>query len=243
MKYKAVIFDLFETLITEWGHKKYTKNEMCADLGIERAEFDVFWNEKEQERYIGSISFEDSVLYVCKKCGKDVDKATISGIIDKRIKTKSVCFEYVHPDVFQLLRNVREMGVRTAIISNCSSEEVNVLKESELYNYFDEVILSYEVHMKKPDSCIYKEAIKRLGVAAEECIFVGDGGSNELVGAQNVGMKAIQAKWYTNQHPKKRENINGFPVAEEPLDIIKYMDVDFRIVDGSDVSDCVNSKE
>lgn len=29
-------------------------------------------------------------------------------------------------------------------------------------------------------------------------------GSNELVGAKNVGMKAIQANWYTNQHPKKR---------------------------------------
>ena len=53
MKDKVVIFDLFETLITEWGHKKYTKNEMCADLGIERAEFDVFWDEKEQDRYIG----------------------------------------------------------------------------------------------------------------------------------------------------------------------------------------------
>lgn len=224
MQYKAVVFDLFETLITEWGHKKYTKNEMCADLGVERAEFDVFWDEKEQDRYIGSMSFEDSILYVCEKCGKNVDTSTISDIIDKRIKTKSVCFEYVYPEVFQLLKTLREMGLQTAIISNCSSEEVNVLKESEIYKYFDEIILSYEVHMKKPDSCIYEEASKRSGVCLEECIFVGDGGSNELVGAKNVGMKAIQAKWYTNHHPRKRENIEGFLVAEEPLEIIKYIE-------------------
>ncbi len=224
MQYKAVVFDLFETLMTEWGHKKYTKNEMCADLGVERAEFDVFWDEKEQDRYIGSMSFEDSILYVCEKCGKNVDTSTISDIIDKRIKTKSVCFEYVYPEVFQLLKTLREMGLQTAIISNCSSEEVNVLKESEIYKYFDEVILSYEVHMKKPDSCIYEEASKRSGVCLEECIFVGDGGSNELVGAKNVGMKAIQAKWYTNHHPRKRENIEGFLVAEEPLEIIKYIE-------------------
>lgn len=51
MKYKAVIFDLFETLITEWGHKKYTKNEMCSDFGIEREQFDRSWDEKEKERY------------------------------------------------------------------------------------------------------------------------------------------------------------------------------------------------
>lgn len=224
MQYKAVVFDLFETLMTEWGHKKYTKNEMCADLGVERAEFDVFWDEKEQDRYIGSMSFEDSILYVCEKCGKNVDTSTISDIIDKRIKTKSVCFEYVYPEGFQLLKTLREMGLQTAIISNCSSEEVNVLKESEIYKYFDEVILSYEVHMKKPDSCIYEEASKRSGVCLEECIFVGDGGSNELVEAKNVGMKAIQAKWYTNHHPRKRENIEGFLVAEEPLEIIKYIE-------------------
>ena len=139
MQYKAVVFDLFQTLMTEWGHKKYTKNEMCADLGVERAEFDVFWDEKEQDRYIGSMSFEDSILYVCEKCGKNVDTSTISDIIDKRIKTKSVCFEYVDPEVFQLLKTLREMGLQTAIISNCSSEEVNVLKESEKYKIYESV--------------------------------------------------------------------------------------------------------
>lgn len=118
MKYQAVVFDLFETLITEWGHKKYTKNEMCADLGLERAEFDVFWNEKEEDRYSGSMSFEDSLLYVSEKCRKSVDKDTISHIIHKRIKTKAACFEYVHPEVFRLLQTLREMGLKTAIISN-----------------------------------------------------------------------------------------------------------------------------
>jgi putative hydrolase of the HAD superfamily len=220
MQYKAVIFDLFETLITEWGHKKYTKNEMCADLGVERAEFDIFWDEKALDQYEGKITYEDSIKYVCEKCGKSVDETTISKILDKRIKTKAVCFEYVQSEVYQLLKTLRDIGMKTAIVSNCSSEEVKVLKESEIYKYFDEVILSYEVHMKKPDSCIYEEAAKRLGVDRSECIFVGDGGSSELVGARKVGMKAIQAKWYTNKHPQKRENIEDFQVAEEPLDII-----------------------
>lgn len=224
MKYKVVIFDLFETLITEWGHKKYTKNEMCADVGIEREKFDIYWDEKGDDRYLGEISFEDSILYICEKIEKSIDASVISNIIDKRIKTKSVCFEYVNPNVFQLLRNIKALGLQTAIISNCSSEEVNVLKESGIYKYFDEVILSYEVHMKKPDSCIYEEGAKRLGVALEECLFVGDGGSNELVGAKNVGMKAIQAKWYTNQHPRKRDSIEGFLTAEEPLDVMQYIE-------------------
>ena len=139
MQYKAVVFDLFETLITEWGHKKYTKNEMCEDLGINRAEFDIFWDEKALDQYEGKITYEDSIKYVCEKCGKSVDETTISYILDKRIKTKSVCFEYVQPGVYQLLKTLRDIGMKTAIVSNCSSEEVQVLKDSEIYKYFEKV--------------------------------------------------------------------------------------------------------
>ena len=122
-----------------------------------------------------------------------------------------------------MLNALRERGLKTAIVSNCSSEEVQVLRESELYRYFDEVILSYEVGMKKPDLPIYEEAVSRLGVKAEDCLFVGDGGSDELPGARNAGMTALQAKWYTNQFPQKRETIGDFPVAEEPLEVLKLL--------------------
>lgn len=222
MKYKAVIFDLFETLITEWGHKKYTKNELCSDLRIEREIFDLYWNEKEKERMTGKISFADSVLYVCEKCGKQIDHSTLSYIMDKRINTKSVCFEYVNPDVFQLLGNLKTMGLRLAIISNCSSEEVTVIKQSKIYTYFDQIVLSYEIGIQKPDSRIYKETANLLGVASNECIFVGDGGSNELAGAKLAGMEAVQAKWYTNQHKHKRDSMDGFLIAEQPLDVLQH---------------------
>lgn len=224
MKCKAVIFDLFETLITEWGHKKYTKNDMCSDLGIGREKFDLYWDEKEKERYIGEISFKDSILYVCEKCGKHIDDSILKGIIDNRIKTKSSCFEYVNPDVFQLLNDLKAKGLQLAIISNCYSEEVAVIKQSKIYKYFDQVILSYEVKLQKPDIRIYEEAADLLGVALSECIFVGDGGSDELNGAKTAGMKAIQAKWYTNQHSYKRESMADFLAAEEPLDILQYIE-------------------
>lgn len=223
MKYRAVVFDLFETLITEWGHKKYTKNEMCSDLGLERKIFDIYWNEKEEDRYSGKISFADSILYVCEKCGKHIDDSVQSEITDKRIKTKSLCFEYVDPDVYQLLNGLKTMGLHLAIVSNCSSEEVKVIRQSKIYQYFDQVILSYEVKMQKPDIRIYQEAADLLGVAVNECIFVGDGGSNELEGAKLAGMKAIQAKWYTNQLSHKRDSIDGFLTAEDPLDVLQIV--------------------
>ena len=69
----------------------------------------------------------------------------------------------------------------------------------------------------------YEEAARRLGVLTEECLFVGDGGSNELFGAKDAGIKPVQAKWYTNKYPKKRENIGNFLRAEEPMDIMNII--------------------
>ena len=143
MQYKAVIFDLFETLITEWGHKKYTKNELCVDLNVSREDFDIYWDENASAQYLGTITFQETLQYVCEKCGQTITPAQIETITAKRIQTKSDCFNYILPEVFDLLEQLKAMGLKTAIVSNCSSEEVEVLRDSKLCDYFDEIILSY----------------------------------------------------------------------------------------------------
>lgn len=223
MEHRAVLFDLFETLITEWGHRKYTKNDMCSDLGIDRETFDRYWEGKEKARCLGEISFEESILYVCDQCGKQIDSAALVRMAELRTRTKSVCFEYIQFEVLELLDRLKGMGLPMAIVSNCSPEEVIGIGQSNLYPYFDQVILSYEVGLQKPDVRIYQEAAGRLGVAPEACVFIGDGGSHELDGAKNTGMTAIQAKWYTNEHPRKRESIPGFLTAERPLDVLRHV--------------------
>lgn len=95
MQYKAVIFDLFETLITEWGHKKYTKNELCVDLNVSREDFDIYWDEKTSAQYLGTITFQETLQYVCEKCGQNITPAQIETITAKRIQTKSDCFNYI----------------------------------------------------------------------------------------------------------------------------------------------------
>ena len=77
--------------------------------------------------------------------------------------------------------------------------------------------------MQKPEIRIYQEAANLLGVAKSECIFVGDGGSHELEGAKMAGMEAVQAKWYTNQLPYKRDSMPGFIIAEEPLNVMRMI--------------------
>lgn len=49
--------------------------------------------------------------------------------------------------------------------------------------------MSCEIGVKKPDVEIFQKCMKDLEVAAEECIYVGDGGSFELETAQALGIE------------------------------------------------------
>jgi hypothetical protein len=154
---------------------------MCEDLGVDKECFDTFWKEKEEERYLGKIDFEGSILYAGNKLGKEIDSDTLAYVLNRRIDAKATCFEHIDLKVLHMLDAIKILGLRTAIVSNCSSEEVKVIRESELYRY------------------------------------------NELQDARNAEMNAIQAKWFTNRLPQKRETIGDFPVAEEPLEILAHL--------------------
>lgn len=63
-----------------------------------------------------------------------------------------------------------------------------------------------------------------MNVQARHCLYVGDGGSNELEAAEMVGMKAVQAVWYLKENtcqPSKRKA--EFRQLETPLDILNII--------------------
>lgn len=220
---KAVIFDLFETLITEWGHEKYTKRKISEDLHMDHDLFSLYWEENAYGRYLGKVSFEESVQYVCQKCGIPLLPEQLAYVVSKRMSTKAACFDCIDPDVIALLKDLKARGLRLAMLSNCSSEEVTAIRQSRLCTYFDTLILSYEVGLSKPDPLIYGKVLAELHLTAEECLYVGDGGSNELQGARAIGMEAVQAKWYTNNHPDPRDSMEGFKAAERPPELMRFI--------------------
>ena len=53
----------------------------------------------------------------------------------------------------------------------------------------------------KREPAIYAEALRRVGCAASEAVFVGDGGSSELAGARGFGVEPIWATWFLERWP------------------------------------------
>lgn len=221
---KAVIFDMYETLITHYDCPLYFGTQMAEDAGIPPERFLPMWRMTEYDRTIGEMTLEN-VLEIILKENDCYSEELMDKIVKKRISTNEECFENLHPEIIPLLSKLKEMGIYVGLISNCFSEEAIVIRKSKLFPYFDKVYLSYEQGLAKPDEEIFARCIRDLGVEPRECIYIGDGGSRELEAAKQVGMKPLQATWYlksgTTQPTGRKE---GFLQLETPLELMGYVE-------------------
>lgn len=99
----------------------------------------------------------------------------------------------VDPGTRPLLHDLRGRGLRLALVSNASSYTEQVLDTvaRDLRRLFDAVVLSYRLGVLKPSPVIYHEALRAIAVSSASCVFVGDGGDQELKGARQVGLRTI----------------------------------------------------
>lgn len=220
---KAVIFDMYETLITLFESPLYFGTQMAVDAGIQEDKFQELWRAAEEDRTIGKISLEEILEKILKE-NNCYSQELIQSIVQKRNKTKEESFNHIHKEIIPLLSALREKNILVGLISNCYSEEAYAIRKSVLYSYFNATCLSYEEGLQKPDPAIFYRCMEKLNVKADECLYVGDGGSFELETAKMVGMKAVQAVWYlkdgTSQPSKRKED---FKQIETPLDILNLI--------------------
>ena len=192
MKYDAVIFDLFGTLVDIFSLEEYRVflKYLCAVLGVSPAAFMGRWDEKADDRALGRVSVAEQLRALCRELGVDVTPAQLERAVEMRVDFVRGAL-VPRDDAAATLAALRERGFKVGVISDCSEEVVAAWPEMSLAPLVDEAVLSAAVGMKKPDPRVYELACERLGVEPAACLFVGDGGSRELSGATAVGMEAV----------------------------------------------------
>jgi len=71
----------------------------------------------------------------------------------------------VHHEVLDLVARLKELGLKTAVLSNTITAHVSHNTEKGLYAPFDALVFSNEVGISKPDPAIYRHTLEQLGLA------------------------------------------------------------------------------
>ena len=194
MPYKAIIFDLYGTLVGNFSRKAYDKvqEQMAEILGVPYPNFWQTMGETINDRALGRKGSGKENIYVevCRRLGVKVDRAQIE-------KTVALNYEFTknsiipESEVLEALDQLKRNGWRIGLITNCSSAVPLLFPESPLSEYIDIPVFSCEERIKKPSHRIYEIACERLNVEPQACLYVGDGSSEELTAAAAVGMLPI----------------------------------------------------
>jgi HAD superfamily hydrolase (TIGR01509 family) len=99
------------------------------------------------------------------------------------------------PDAVETLSAIRARGLKTGLISNAGITTAptlrTLLRHYELLPLLDVLVFSDEAQLAKPSLALFEGALKALGCEATETLFVGDSPAHDVVGAHAAGMQAI----------------------------------------------------
>jgi len=92
----------------------------------------------------------------------------------------------------EILRRLKAEGRELHALTNWSTETFPVARERYGFlSWFENIIVSGEEKLVKPDPAIYRVALDRIGRTAEECIFIDDSERN-IAAAAELGIDAIR---------------------------------------------------
>jgi putative hydrolase of the HAD superfamily len=195
MKYEAVIFDLFGTLIKNFPFSESNDvlRRMASELSAPADDFIELWHSAFHERMTGDLrNYQHCIGNICRQLSIPVSDERVELVADIRLRMNIHEVTTPREEAVEVLTFLRENGFRTGLLSDCSTETVAVWQDSPLAPLIDVPVFSCIEGIKKPDPQFFMIAIDRLKVIPENCIYVADGIGKELSSAAELGMRAVR---------------------------------------------------
>jgi putative hydrolase of the HAD superfamily len=196
MKYQAVIFDLFGTLvdIVSEEENKRVLREMASVINAPPDRFINMWQDTITKRMTGEFSdYQDCIRYISHDFGITVESSLVEQAASLRVKMEE---QELTPreHAIELLSYLKGNKIKTGLISGCSSIVPTLWPRTPFSQLIDVPIFSCYVGIMKPDPRIYLVALKRLAVNPRNCLYIADGIGQELKGASKLGMDAVMIR-------------------------------------------------
>lgn len=194
---KAVIFDLDNTLWDFMKAKRVAVEaavEAMIDAGLDIPKGEMvekIFNLYEIEGIEDQQIFDKVLL---KHFGKIDYKILAAGIIGYRRAKEGALALYPH--VIATMMSLAKKGVKLAVVSDAPRLAVWLrLSAFNLHHLFDVVVTFDDTKERKPNPKPFKKALLSLDVQSQEVLMVGDWAERDVVGAKQVGMKTVFARY------------------------------------------------
>lgn len=215
MQLKTVIFDLDDTLYTDW--------ETCHDAGLR--EVGTYGATRlglsEDETIQAFLCGREQTIKQLGPVGSSHNRTLFAQFALEQIGINPVPHaENLHnaywrgvfgamklePAIPHLLSALRAAGIRTAVCTNMMADiQMRKLVELGLDEAFDYFVSSEEAGVDKPDPNIFRYVLDKAGSKAEEAIMVGDTFAHDIAGAQRAGIATLWINRTGKPCPEKEQ--------------------------------------
>ena len=196
-KIKGVIFDLDNTLLDfmkmkELAVKAAIRSMIEAGLLVdEELSYNEIISIYEQFGWENQKVFD---VFIEKQIGRVDNKFLAAGIVAYRRAREANLMAY--PNVNKTLMSLAKMGIKLGVVSDAPSREAWMrIYYLNLYHYFDVVITHDDSGERKPSAKPFQMALDAMKLNPNETIMIGDWPERDVVGAKQIGMKTVFARY------------------------------------------------
>ena len=197
MKFKAILFDLDNTLVDFIGMKRDSVRAAAEAMVGRGVETDVDILEKKLFDFYLEYGIESNdafLRFLEVEFGK-IDHRVLAAAVVAYIAARDAK-DYTYAGVRETITELRSNGYKTGLVSDGPQLKVWIrLVKNELDNLFDTVVTYDDTCKRKPAPEPFLKACENLNVKPEECLFVGDWPERDIEGAKKVGMRTAWAKY------------------------------------------------
>ena len=172
---KNIVFDLGGVVV---AHNEESFAEKLGEFfsfvfGPDMKCVPSFWYDYD----LGLLSMDETAASVAeyRNCSVEEAKANMLYAISLQ--------EEVEPTV-RLIKELKERGYKLYVLSNMSKEYIEFLRKLPVFEYFDEQIVSCEVHLGKPNLKFYQHLLDLCNLNPDETIFIDDRKDTVEAGAE-----------------------------------------------------------
>jgi len=183
---KAIAFDYGGVIEIKDGD---VIQEIADYLKITKSDWQSVYYTINHLSNVGNKSWREVATLVAQKLGAtDAQILHIQNLIKEDGKKRRL-----NSELIEMIKGLINNNYKIALLSNNVTELRQRLENQNIINLFDEIIISAEVGHQKPSPQIFEHLFKRLGIKADEIVFVDDT-EKSLEGAEKIGYVPILFK-------------------------------------------------